>query len=142
MAERSRYSGQLGTPSSPTVQHDTARGDGMGAAFEDEESIEAVENLLESYFMQVDATFDRIVSVGASVTCMPTGLLASQTFVNPSGGVTMQPCILCRYGVDLSRYICSACANWHVLHGLCNMFHDVSTRRGITNNGVGSASSQ
>lgn len=32
---------------------------------EDEsESIDAVENLLESYFMQVDSAYDRLVSVG------------------------------------------------------------------------------
>ena len=30
-----------------------------------EESIEAVENLLESYFMQIDSLYDRLVSMGA-----------------------------------------------------------------------------
>lgn len=29
-----------------------------------EESIEAVENLLESYFMQIDSSYDRLVSIG------------------------------------------------------------------------------
>jgi len=31
---------------------------------ESEESIEAVENLLESYFMQIDSLYDRLVSMG------------------------------------------------------------------------------
>ena len=31
---------------------------------EDEESIEAIENLLESYFMQIDSCYDRLVSMG------------------------------------------------------------------------------
>lgn len=34
-----------------------------------EESIEVVENLLESYFMQIDSSYDRLVSVGAA--CLP-----------------------------------------------------------------------
>lgn len=29
-----------------------------------EEAAEAVENLLESYFMQIDGTYDRLVSIG------------------------------------------------------------------------------
>ena len=29
-----------------------------------EESIEVVENLLESYFMQIDSSYDRLVSIG------------------------------------------------------------------------------
>ncbi len=32
---------------------------------DDSESIDAVENLLESYFMQVDSAYDRLVSIGA-----------------------------------------------------------------------------
>ena len=39
-----------------------------------EESIEVVENLLESYFMQIDSSYDRLVSVGAALlprsTCL------------------------------------------------------------------------
>ena len=34
-----------------------------------EESIEVVENLLESYFMQIDSSYDRLVSVGV-VICL------------------------------------------------------------------------
>lgn len=34
-----------------------------------EESIEAVENLLESYFMQIDSLYDRLVSMGEP--CFP-----------------------------------------------------------------------
>ena len=39
-----------------------------------EESIEAVENLLESYFMQIDSLYDRLVSMGepcASTRSLP-----------------------------------------------------------------------
>ena len=45
--------------SSPHHQEDSAQEDDM------EESIEAVENLLESYFMQIDSSYDRLVSLGA-----------------------------------------------------------------------------
>lgn len=41
--------------------------DGAGLAAESdgsEEAAEAVENLLESYFMQIDGTYDRLVSIG------------------------------------------------------------------------------
>ena len=48
---------------------DSPPGQGIGdAQVEDdsEESIEAVENLLESYFMQIDTSYDRLVSIGRS----------------------------------------------------------------------------
>ena len=43
---------------SPHTQEDTPHEE------ESEESIEAVENLLESYFMQIDSLYDRLVSMG------------------------------------------------------------------------------
>jgi hypothetical protein len=59
-----RFSGWQGggTPSSPTAG---AGADGAAENDDSEESIEAVENLLESYFMQIDASYDRLVSIGA-----------------------------------------------------------------------------
>lgn len=33
-------------------------------AEEESESVEAVENLLESYFMQIDTAYDRLVNIG------------------------------------------------------------------------------
>ena len=32
----------------------------------DAEALEAVENLLESYFVQIDSTFDKLEAIGAS----------------------------------------------------------------------------
>lgn len=51
---------------SPVTQEDTPHEE------ESEESIEAVENLLESYFMQVDSLYDRLVSMGE----LPDGVLS------------------------------------------------------------------
>jgi len=61
-----RFSGWQGggTPSSPTGGGG-AGADGAAENDDSEESIEAVENLLESYFMQIDASYDRLVSIGA-----------------------------------------------------------------------------
>ena len=42
-----------------------------------EEAAEAVENLLESYFMQIDGTYDRLVSIGKVMHYhLPTVLLS------------------------------------------------------------------
>ncbi len=56
---------------SPHTQEDTPHEE------ESEESIEAVENLLESYFMQIDSLYDRLVSMGAlseHLLCLETDL--------------------------------------------------------------------
>ena len=40
----------------------------MVASEEDAEKLEAVENLLESYFVQIDSTFDKLEAVGENLT--------------------------------------------------------------------------
>jgi hypothetical protein len=40
-------------------------GDGDRDAEADAEALEAVENLLESYFVQIDGTFDKLEALGA-----------------------------------------------------------------------------
>lgn len=42
----------------------------MLASEEDAEKLEAVENLLESYFVQIDSTFDKLEAVGKG-PCLP-----------------------------------------------------------------------
>ncbi|KAK9835541.1 hypothetical protein WJX74_002638 [Apatococcus lobatus] len=55
-------------PSSPRIDlqpaDSMASDQGYPQQSEDEESIEAIENLLESYFMQIDSCYDRLVSMG------------------------------------------------------------------------------
>ncbi|KAK9811417.1 hypothetical protein WJX72_003689 [[Myrmecia] bisecta] len=55
--------------STPQPRIDLQPADSAGQQQDDDdgESIEAVENLLESYFMQIDSTYDRIVSIGEYV---------------------------------------------------------------------------
>ena len=53
------------TPASPTGPVGGGPGNDGAVENDNEESIEAVENLLESYFMQIDASYDRLVSIGA-----------------------------------------------------------------------------
>lgn len=57
---------RYGTPAPPGGSP-RAEGNDPGVANEEndmEESIEVVENLLESYFMQIDSSYDRLVSIG------------------------------------------------------------------------------
>ena len=45
-----------------------------------EEAAEAVENLLESYFMQIDSTYDRLISIGecaCSKSCQTLHMLST-----------------------------------------------------------------
>ena len=62
-----RFSGwPPATPASPTGPVGGPPGGDAAVENDSEESIEAVENLLESYFMQIDASYDRLVSIGAT----------------------------------------------------------------------------
>ena len=61
-----------------------------------EEAAEAVENLLESYFMQIDGTYDRLVSIGE----LPHPLCAASPDAQPAPKVstahTLLSTIACR----------------------------------------------
>ena len=47
-----------------------------------EEAAEAVENLLESYFIQIDSTFDRLVSIGKAALNFKAKKLALSAGLN------------------------------------------------------------
>jgi len=51
-------------PTSPRAGGDGNDGDALASEEADAEALEAVENLLESYFVQIDGTFDKLEAIG------------------------------------------------------------------------------
>lgn len=118
-----------------TQQQAQAEDEALAEAEADAMAFEEVENLLESYFIQIDRTYDRLVSLGGSAPPLsPLAHLACPSCANLAVGgwavfsVTCVPCINTTAQPALPG-LCSIIMHAHCLFESCTVHHYAMTCR-------------